>query len=445
LALGEIPAREERTRRFRMRFNSAGTHWLAAELGPDPVSIDNRRYFACNLKTAKPVLLVSTDYGSRDVRHLTVALRPAATTQSGWMPKYATPDELRDGDELAEYAAICLLDVPQLDPIAVEALEKYVRSGGGLAWFVGSRVDRTYYNQVLYNEGRGLFPVPLLRPTQLLHRSNDPLPDLTVSDHPLFRVFAGQRNSFLPLLRIDYYYALDINWPTSNQETARVIARLRNDAPLVIEKPYGDGIVVAQLTKLSSEPTPLGSWTNWGVNPAFPVWANELIGYLSSFREPHELRTVGEELAVSVPEDDFQPTFRFLTPIGEEEVAEVLVQATPSAGTLTGILSDTARSGIYEAELETKQGVKERQVFAVNVEPGEGDLEVLNRRELAGRLGNVPYEFYYASEMQSQKPLMAGFHLQDTLLYIVIGLLVVEQLLAYYASYHGRRVQSSER
>ena len=127
------------------------------------------------------------------------------------------------------------------------------------------------------------------------------------------------------------------------------------------------------------------------------------------------------------------------------EATEVLVQPTASAGQLTGALSDTARSGIYEAELETKQGAKERQVFAVNVAPGEGDLEVLSRRQLASRLGNAPYEFHYASEMQSQTPLTAGFHLQDTLLYILLGLLIVEQLFAYYASYHGRRVRASER
>ena len=64
-----------------------------------------------------------------------------------------------------------------------------------------------------------------------------------------------------------------------------MIARLRNNEPLVVEKQFGKGRVVAQLTKLSSGDTPLGRWTNWSLNPAFPVLANELVSYLAATRQ----------------------------------------------------------------------------------------------------------------------------------------------------------------
>ena len=72
------------------------------------------------------------------------------------------------------------------------------------------------------------------------------------------------------------------DWTPPTDGSVNVLARLRNDAPLVVEKQFGNGRVVAQLTKLSTGDTPLGRWTNWSLNPVFPVLANELVAYLSA-------------------------------------------------------------------------------------------------------------------------------------------------------------------
>ena len=87
---------------------------------------------------------------------------------------------------------------------------------------------------------------------------------------------------FLPLVTVDYYYALANDWTPPTDGSTNVLARLRNDAPLVVEKKFGKGRVVAQLTKLSTGDTPLGRWTNWSLNPVFPVLANELVAYLAA-------------------------------------------------------------------------------------------------------------------------------------------------------------------
>ena len=161
------------------------------------------------------------------------------------------------------------------------ALKSYVRVGGGVAFFLGANTDRGFYNDRLFKNGEGLFPAPLKLPTQLLDREGEATPDVEVTQHPLFQVLAGRRNGFLPLLMVDYFYALQDDWQPPTDGSTQVIARLRNNAPLVIEKKFGKGRVIAQLTKLSTGDTPLGRWTNWSLNPAFPVLANELVSYLA--------------------------------------------------------------------------------------------------------------------------------------------------------------------
>ena len=51
------------------------------------------------------------------------------------------------------------------------ALEKYVAAGGGVAFFLGDRCDVKFFNDILYRNGKGLFPVPLTHQAELDGRS----------------------------------------------------------------------------------------------------------------------------------------------------------------------------------------------------------------------------------------------------------------------------------
>ena len=72
-----------------------------------------------------------------------------------------------DGDvadlekDLRSYACVYLLNVRDISPAAAAKLKEYVREGGGLAVFLGPNVDPKKYNTVLYEDGNGVFPVPL--------------------------------------------------------------------------------------------------------------------------------------------------------------------------------------------------------------------------------------------------------------------------------------------
>ena len=127
-------------------------------------------------------------------------------------------------------------------------------------------------------------------------------------------MLAGRRNGFLPLVMVDYYYALPDDWTPPDDGSVERARQLRNDAPLVVEKKFGKGRVVAQLTKLSSGDTPLGRWTNWSLNPVFPVLANELVAYLAAGQQNSSLQLVGDDLVVRVPQEKYDPAMRFILP-----------------------------------------------------------------------------------------------------------------------------------
>lgn len=436
LSLGDIAAHDEVSHKFLVQFAQAGSHWLAASLGADAVDVDNHRYFACELPAAKPVLIIDGSEDGRGGHQLSLALAPGGNARTGWQPHVETSAALLDARQLAVQAAVCLLDVPRLASEELAALESYVESGGGAAFFVGPNADRSFYNDQLYRGGAGLFPAPLKLPTQLLDRQEDDAPDLVVTDHPLFRVLAGRRNDFLALVQVDYYYALQDGWEPGQDGRTQVIARLRNQEPLTIEKRFGNGQVVAQLTKLSSGDTPLGRWSNWSLNPAFPVLANELVNRLAAGRQQDPVHQVGDNLAVAVDAAKFESSVRYRVPGRDTARIEVLAEKSATGTEAFAVLERVPTSGVYDAQLQPLDGVPESRRFAVNVATGEGDLAIVHPEELTRQVAGVDVVIHDAADMALDAQQIAGFKMGDALLGAIIVMLLAEQLLAYAASYH---------
>jgi hypothetical protein len=101
-------------------------------------------------------------------------------------------------------------------------------------------------------------------------------------------------------------------------------------------------------------------------------------------------------------------------------------------------LDDTMQSGIYEARLTRIDGATEARRFAYNVSSAESDLSTVFHPQLQSLLGDVPFEYREATELLAPPNEEAGFALAEQWWFFIglIGLLVVEQLLAYSATYH---------
>ena len=230
------------------------------------------------------------------------------------------------------------------------------------------------------------------------------------------------------MVNVERYVAAAKGWKPAPDSGVQVIAHLRNGAPLAVERSFGEGKVVAFLTTAAPE------WNNWARNnPSFPVAMQEMQAYLS--REPADTaRLVGTPLVVKLPPSQYDRAVRFTSP--DKEALPAAVNALPTSdGMLTASLTATDFCGIYQAHLRRSDGQEETREFAYNVEPDEGDLRMVPAAQLAKQyLGVARYQ--RAADFQSAGESQAGYEMTDLLLYVLVGLLILEQLLAWSASYH---------
>lgn len=446
----QIPPHRAVKERFPVRFPAAGQHRITARLEADAVQADNFRYAVVDFAASVPVLLIDGDPEAKDARYLSAVFAPGAPTNTGISPRIETPRYLAsllspaagEGQGvrgLDSFRAIYLLNVDRLEKSAVAALEQYVAAGGGVGVFLGERWQGPFINDELYRGGKGLFPLPVVRPAELFVDYLQKAPDMAVTDHPIFHVLAGERNSFLPLVIVRRYFSVPKDWRPEADPGVTVIARLRNGAPLAAERRFGRGRVVAFLTTAAPE------WNNWArENPSFVVSMLEMQAYLSARPAAEVPRLVGAPLEVKLDPGQYEPQVRFTTP-KEDTSPTATVEAAPTAdGQLEALLANTDTSGIYKARLTLKSGKEEARSWAVNVDADEGDLRTLTYPELAARLEGVKHEFQLASDYQYSSEQQAGYNLATALLCFLVLLLIGEQVLAYSASYHPPSLQHGD-
>jgi hypothetical protein len=144
-------------------FDKVGYNQVSANLENEEVGLqgDNVRYAVVQVRNQVPVLLVDGDptNGPKpggDTYHLQTLLTAAKGFQAA--PRGVTELEQPNLDQ---YSSIFLLNVRDLSDKGLKNLEGYVRDGGGVAFFLGERVNAEYYNKSLYAGGKGIFPAPL--------------------------------------------------------------------------------------------------------------------------------------------------------------------------------------------------------------------------------------------------------------------------------------------
>jgi hypothetical protein len=427
LLIDEIGPGLTQTRRFQVSFVTAGEHQITASLEQDVIAADNVRHCVVNLPVGVPVLLIDGDPDGSDARFLSYALSPGEPIRTGIDAQIEMPKFLNTA-KLDNYQAVYLTNIERLDQAAVENLEAYARRGGGIGFFVGEQLSVRFFNDELYQEGKGLFPAPLAAEFDLIVDRVDKAPDLDPAiDHPIFRIFEYQRNDFLEKVNVWKYYALLKDWQPDPESTTKVIARLRNGAPLAIEHRFeGRGRVVAFLT------TAAPVWNNWARNPSYVVAIQELQGHLATSNWSDESRDVGTTLRIErLDPARYQPAYRFKVP-GDE----LSGKATIRDNALDIELAETRQSGVYELHLATNDAKPEVRLFAFNVNPEEGNLKLLDPSDLKKRLTVKKLEISQAGQVQGAAQDAQSSSVSEFLLYALIFLMVGEQILAYSASYH---------
>lgn len=423
-----------------IRLVTPKVHRLAAALDADVLAEDNTRYLAVDVSAAIPVLLLDGDPEGPAASYLADALA-ADPVSTGVSVTLDRPEALRRR-RLEEFRAIYVLNAPELPADAIAALEQYVQSGGGLVWFLGSQVRPIHYNDALFKQGDGVFPLPLgTAPRELPADPQSVEPDLAPGNSPIFAVLTGEDNPFVASVHVRRSFPAAENWIRDDAQRGslvRTLASLRSRDPLVVERPFGKGQIVACLT--TADP----SWNDWARNPSYVVFQLELLKHVARQDRNLPLRTVGEPIQLSIKPADYLEQVEITAPTADGQRTTRLLAAPDSEKTaqaadfqLTAVFRDTDEPGIYQVRLLNKAQQAEDRLLAYNVPVSESDLELATTANLHKRLADAgPVRIQEPGQFQWLQGEEAGSEIRTALLWLLLGLLVFEQLLAYRLSYH---------
>ncbi|MDB5343353.1 MAG: hypothetical protein JWP89_1730 [Schlesneria sp.] len=444
-----------------VRLTTAGRHRLKVSIDTDSLVEDNARFLAVDVPKTVPVLIIDGDPSGDDGSYIAEALA-ADPKSTGFAPVIENVEYLRRRP-LDDFRAIYLLNVPEIPADGLDALEKYVAAGGGLAWFVGPTLRPAHYNDVLYRKGEGLFPVPLdAAPEVLTEDATNPGADMQVVDHPALRLFAID-NTSLPKIRIEKYFPVSEDWKKDDQvrkDRVRTLATVRNGDPLMLEHTFGKGHVITMLTTASPD------WNNWATDYSYVVVQLELMKYIARTDRSPEARQVGELIQLSLNPADYTETVEILSP-GVEGERTTRLQAAPEQNEtnisnppplrLSATFRETDDPGIYTVRLMTQAQVGEDRLIAYNVAPRESDLQLAATADIRKRLGgNDKVTIQDFGQLEWVQGKEAGSEIRQWILWTLLFLMIAEQALAYRLSYHrtnaaakpnssGRRSETARR
>ena len=462
----KIDPQTEVAHEFEIRLSTPSAHKIRVSLDADSLPEDNIRSLAIDVPRSVPVLVIDGDPTGEDGSYIAdaIAADPKAT---GYAASVENVEYLRRRP-LDGFACVYLLNVPELPADSIDALERYAAAGGGLAWFVGDAIRPTHYNDALFRNGKGLFPVPLeTAPKELIVDPTSPGADLITTKHPLFRIFAGEDNALIKLVRIFQFFPTLKDWVPDDQQRAdgvQTIASLRSKNPLFLEHSFGKGRIITCLTTAQPD------WNNWATDNSFVVVQLELVKYLARTDHNPERRLVGEPIVLSLDPVEYSESVEIFAP-GDEGDRTTRLQASPETrGTdlandkstqisanvtkdstnpsidtgnlekplrLSAHFRDTDEPGIYTVRLLRQSQTSEDRLIAYNLAAAEGDLTLASTADLKKRLGSTTdvsiQEFGQLDWVQGRE---SGAEIRQWILWALLALLIAEQALAYRLSYH---------
>lgn len=312
---------------FVHAFDGPGPRAISVRLAPKPgaadrLAADDERFLAVTLRPRVRVLCVAGVPGAAD--YLADALDP--TGEGVFEPVIVSDADLPTID-LGQYVCVFLSNVRELSVPEAERLHAYAERGGGVAIFLGDRVNPRRYNETLApprqapgeaigklqgepltrvaaesepsEEGRpeGLMPGWLSPSVAVPSYRVDPL-DYT---HPIVRPFRGQERSGLLTTPVLRHFPLAV----PEASTATVALELENGDPLLVTGVVGRGrvaLVTTAATLDSVDPATGQAWTALPAWPSFLPIVRELVRFLANDSNAGTALTVGEPISGRVAE-----------------------------------------------------------------------------------------------------------------------------------------------
>jgi hypothetical protein len=427
---------------FTHAFETAGSHIIEVNAdAPDALKSDNSLLASVPVLEKLPVLVINGKPGREPLEgetdFLEIALRPfqnnAKANLTDLISTRVIEQHQMDANAFKDMRVVVLANVAQLQDHQLKALEAFVRGGGGLLVFPGSRVDTAWWNRAFAAEGRGLLPCPL---AALEGGLEDNVAHSTILmqhfEHPALQLFNDQRNGDLSTANVRLWYKLNTSvfqalekqassvsnaWKAgamSSQAIPFVLARLSTGDPFLIEKAYGEGSVVLCSVPCSAE------WSNLPMRPCYLPLMQQLVTYLAAKFDPPRNVEIGRPLVAVLPAALGGKQVELSDPAGRKHKLEIAA----GGGRALAHFDATRRPGLYLMALPDQSLLH----FVVNTTRAESDLAQLAGDEIAAVA--KPFDATVVKSWDAYRQLEQrrryGRDFWRPLLWTLLGLIFVE-------------------
>ena len=435
-----------------LSFDTPGRHHVEFRLDDDTLNEDNRRHTAVHVAPERRVLVVDDQGQQEDAGFVSAALSPDPQL-TGIVAERRTSDILTSVP-LRPYDCIYLMNIRELPADAVQLLTEYVTTGGGIVWFPDDQANTDWYNTVLQENGRELFPVALSVVNEIDmsgNRAAVPAFETPVfEDHEIFEVFNTADSPFSALTLFHRWFRVADDWEP--RQGVKILARLTSNDPIIFAHRLGEGKILTFLTTAGRR------WSNWPVPPASPGY---VVMHLRMHLHLQRLdmtvldREIGSPLKFEWPVRQFTDTVELFVPEPEEidrrsDRAEsdgfLRLQADPlprnpeSRGDPEDRLAVTIPSadhpGLYRVRRFTQDGDPLETWIARNVPTSESQLNLADANQLEQHPELEHVQVLDGDAANTLSTADTGRELRWVLLGLVCVVLMSEQLLALRLSFH---------
>jgi hypothetical protein len=468
---------------FPHKFSTPGTYAVQVAIEPDALELDDVRTATVLVKDTIPVLLVNgkpaVELLDRASEWLKNALNPyekgQVPRQAAVRPKVIGEPQFADAGlgDLTPYDCVFLCDLARLGGAEIRRLDTHVRSGGGIVFCLGPRVDLEAYNRLLYRNGEGLLPARLVglqaAPAQ---RFFSLIGDDDVFKQPPLEVF-GPSEDRATLMGARFRQYVRAELPSQGRSRKLLSFML---SPLlsteasgaegrpgqsVADLPVGDPALVTgarhrgRVLLLTS--TVNMDWTSWPISPSYPAFMQELLQFAVAGRLREQAALVGDVLEAFIPAGGAGLEATVYLPDGEA----VSTHTEERDDTALVRWSDTDSSGLYRVRIT---GHPQEYLFAVNVPTAtetqqacESDLARSAETELRSIYQGWDFQLVtdLGSVVHARGPVVSldedasgtgiGQAVARYLLLIVLILALIEVVLAWHFGHHSRVEGSTPR
>ncbi len=341
-------------------------------VGQDALAADDTRFFSVEVKPPWRILIAAPKSADSYSLFLTEALAPSVFRKRGQARFDCDIVDLENltKKNLADYAAIFLLDPTPLEPAVWQKLTDYAADGHGVAIFLGRNAQPIdSFNTPQAQE---------ILPGNLLRQARRPEGDLFLAprdlQHPILAPFRAQSGSVpwnrSPVFR---YWELD-----KLHSGVGVVMPFSDGRPAVLERPIGSGRALTITTPVSDRP----NQNPWNLLPVsdeswpFLILVNQMASYLAGGAS-EQLNYFSGQTAVLQLDPETQRHNYLLT--GRPGNAAVPLSADPQRHRL--LITAAEQPGNYRVQSGGSETGFDRGL-SINLAPEQTQLERLDQKEL---------------------------------------------------------------